>query len=77
MIDFLKFILENIVDNPDKLLLEESNDDIGEVIIIKSSDSDKALIIGRNGKNIKAIRALCFAYAKKNNVRSPYIKILD
>ncbi len=76
MVEFIKFLLENIVEHPEEITVEETTDDIGNVLLIKANDKDKALIIGKNGRNIKAIRSLASIISKREGKRI-FIKIAD
>jgi len=56
--EFLKFILENIVDEKDKLEITVKKDDLGILLAVKVSPSDMGKLIGKNGQTIKALRTL-------------------
>ncbi|MBD3280766.1 KH domain-containing protein [Candidatus Dojkabacteria bacterium] len=77
MEEFIKYLLENIIENPEALEISEETDDKGRVIVIDAEDRDKALIIGKGGRNIKAIRELAFMYAKKHDEEKVFLKIRD
>lgn len=76
MRDFVEYVVKQIVDNPDDVMVEEGEDDKGKVLTVKLAESDKAFVIGKGGRNIKAIRDLASIVGKKNNERF-YIKIAD
>lgn len=77
MVDFIKYLLENIVETPESLSVQEETDEKGRVIVIDADDRDKALIIGKEGRNIKAIRELAFMYAKRHGEEKVFLKIKD
>jgi hypothetical protein len=56
--DFIHFVIENIVDHPEQVAIEEKDEEYGKKISIKVAQEDIGLIIGREGKRIKAIRRL-------------------
>lgn len=76
MKDFIEYIIKNIVDNPDDVRIEETEDDRGKVIEVYLAQEDKPLVIGKEGRNIKAIRNLSLIAGKKND-ENFYIKIID
>jgi uncharacterized protein len=76
MRDFVEYVVKQIVDNPDDVMVEEGEDDKGKVLTVKLAESDKAFVIGKGGRNIKAVRDLASIVGKKNNERF-YIKIAD
>lgn len=68
MKEFLEYLLQNIVDHPDEIRIEE--DTLGDhsvqyTIFAKQEDIGK--IIGREGKIIQAIRNLVKVLAVKEN----------
>lgn len=76
MRDFVEYVVKQIVDNPDDVMVEEGEDEKGKVLTVKLAETDKAFVIGKGGRNIKAIRDLASIVGKKNNERF-YIKIAD
>jgi len=56
--DFIHFVIENIVDHPEQVAIEEKDEEYGKKISIKVAQEDIGLIIGREGRRIKAIRRL-------------------
>lgn len=56
--DFLKYVLEAIVDDVDQLEIEQVRDDMGVLLTVKVSDSDMGKLIGKAGQTIKALRTL-------------------
>jgi len=67
MKELLKFILENIVENIEKIEINESEQDNMIIFELNSSDEDKGRIIGRDGRTIKAIRQLLQLKGYKEN----------
>lgn len=69
MEDLLNFILEAIVQKPDKITLESTEKD-GLVNLTLSVDKeDMGRVIGKNGKIIKAIRTILRIRALKEGKR--------
>lgn len=57
MKDILLFILKTIVDNPDAVTVEESEQEEGIItFIIKVDPADMGKVIGKEGKVIRALR---------------------
>ncbi len=56
MKDLLTFIIQNILGKDAKFEVEEVNEDSVVKLIVKTSDEDGGMIIGKQGKIIKAIR---------------------
>ena len=59
------FVVKKLVDKPEVVSVEESKD--GDVTVLKLvvDESDKGKVIGKQGKVIKAIRAVVGAAASK------------
>jgi predicted RNA-binding protein YlqC (UPF0109 family) len=77
MENFLKYILENIVEHKDKIHIERVEDRIGEILLkVEIEDSDKGVVIGKNGKNIQALKNLLNIIARKEG-KKVFIKIQD
>ncbi len=67
MKNLIEEIVKTLVDNPDAVVVRESGDNLEETVAyeIKVEESDKGKLIGKNGKNINAIRLLIRAAAAK------------
>lgn len=46
-IEFLKYILENIVDNPSDIQIESKDDELGTLLTLKVNHQDMGLVIGK------------------------------
>ncbi|MDD5013901.1 MAG: KH domain-containing protein [Atribacterota bacterium] len=76
MKELIELIIKGIVDNPDKV---EINEIIGEktsIFEVKVDSSDIGKVIGRQGRNIKSIRTIVNAAAQKDDKRV-IIEIVD
>jgi predicted RNA-binding protein YlqC (UPF0109 family) len=74
--ELIELIIRGIVDNPDKV---EINEIIGEktsIFEVKVDSSDIGKVIGRQGRNIKSIRTIVNAAAQKDD-RRVVIEIVD
>jgi len=70
MKEFVEFIVKQLVDEPEKVKIEESmpNENTFE-IKIKVQQSDIGKVVGKKGKNIDALRTLMTAVAAKGRHR--------
>ena len=76
MKELIELIIKGIVDNPDKV---EVNEIIGEktsIFEVRVDSNDIGKVIGRQGRNIKAIRTIVNAAAQKDDKRV-VIEIVD
>lgn len=70
MREFLEYLIKNIVDVPEKVNIDESEDDYGNVLLTITVDpSDMGKIIGKEGRIIKSIRELTKIIAVRVNRR--------
>ena len=70
MDSLLKFLISQIVDNPDAVGIEVSKDETGTIILTATVDpNDMGKVIGKSGKIISAIRELVKVKAIKQNQR--------
>lgn len=63
--DLVEYLVLSIVDDADAVSLEVIDGDNASVIEITVSEPDVAKVIGRHGRNIKAIRTLARALAAR------------
>lgn len=56
--DFIRFVLEALVDDKDDLKIEGRIDELGALIIVQVSDNDMGKLIGKGGQTVKALRTL-------------------
>jgi len=54
----LKYFVSSIVKKPEKVVIEEKEDDKFINLNVKVDKEDKKIVIGKNGQTIKAIRNL-------------------
>lgn len=69
MKDFVAYIVKNLVDNPDKVLINEIGGTQTLIIELSVDKADIGKIIGKRGKTINAIRTLLMSVASRNGVR--------
>jgi predicted RNA-binding protein YlqC (UPF0109 family) len=59
------FVVKKLVDKPEAVTVSESQDGDAAVLTVVVDETDKGKVIGRQGKVIKAIRAVVGAAAEK------------
>ncbi|MFC2103066.1 KH domain-containing protein [Bacteroidota bacterium] len=71
MKEFIEFIAKQLVDKPDKVIVEETTPDEYTIKLnIKVDESDIGKIIGKKGRNINAMRTLLIAVGAKEKHRA-------
>ena len=70
MRDLLVFLARSLVDQPDKVSVEEFEEDDGTVVLeLTVADDDYGQVIGRGGRTAQALRTVVKAAAVKDNKR--------
>lgn len=66
MKELVEYILKNLVDNPDdiEVTVVDGGENEPVLINVKLNDEDKGLVIGKEGRNINAIRTILSIKAK-------------
>lgn len=70
MKEFLEFVIRQLVEFPDEMLLSEVPNGKTTVFRLQLRQSDVGRIIGRNGQTIQAIRALLSSAAARHGQRA-------
>ncbi|HEY5123880.1 MAG TPA: KH domain-containing protein [Ignavibacteria bacterium] len=65
MKEFLEFIAKHLVDNPDAVVVEETESDGKVLLKLYVDDKEIGKVIGRAGRNAKAMRVLLSAIGAK------------
>ncbi len=73
---FIEYVVKNIVDHPDEVVIERSVDDRGVLLKMSVNPEDMGKIIGKGGATAKAIRTLLRVLGSKNDERLN-LKIID
>ena len=77
MKEFIEFIVKRLVDNPDKVSVEETTPDEHTIeISLKVDQSDIGKVIGKQGRNVNAMRTLLTAVGAKGKHRAT-LQILE
>ncbi|HCL90329.1 MAG TPA: RNA-binding protein, partial [Candidatus Atribacteria bacterium] len=69
MRELIELIVKGIVDNPDKVEINEIIGEKSSIFEVKVDPSDIGKVIGRQGRNIKSIRTILNAAAQKDDKR--------
>ena len=70
MKDFLEYLARALVDEPDRVQVEEFEEDDGTLVLeLSVGDDDYGQIIGRGGRTAQALRTVVKAAAVKDNRR--------
>lgn len=70
MKELIEYIAKAIADNPDKVVVTETQEDDRIVIKLEVAPEDKGKVIGREGRVVQAMRTLLRVAAVKNGTRA-------
>lgn len=70
MKEFLEFVIRQLVEFPDEVMLSEIPNGRTILFRLQMRQSDVGRIIGRNGQTIQAIRALLASSAARHDQRA-------
>ena len=70
MKEFLEFVIRQLVDYPDEVMLSEIPNGRMTIFKVQMRQTDVGRIIGRNGQTIQAIRALLTSSAARHGQRA-------
>lgn len=76
MKELLTYIAQNLVDNPDEVMVTERETDSETVFEVRVAEGDMGKIIGRQGRIVKEIRILMRAVAQKQG-KNVSVEIMD
>ncbi len=68
-VEFLEYVVKELVDNPEAVKVDRKVDEMGVLITLDVDSADMGKIIGKNGNTAKAIRTLLRVVGMKNNSR--------
>ncbi len=69
MRELIELIIKGIVDNPDKVEINEIIGERSSIFEVRVDPNDIGKVIGRQGRNIKSIRTIVNAAAQKDDKR--------
>lgn len=74
--DFVKYVVDQLVTQPEKVIVDEITDDLGVLVNLQVARDDMGKIIGKNGQTAKSLRVLLRVIGAKTNTRVN-MKILE
>ena len=75
-IDFLQFIVENLVENKEDIVIDRTEDELGVLLTLKVNKEDMGVIIWKWWNTINSIRTLLRIFWMKIDKRLN-LKVLD
>jgi predicted RNA-binding protein YlqC (UPF0109 family) len=69
MKDLIEYIIKQIVNNPDAVVIEENDENDMTMVNLTVAKEDMGLVIGKSGNTIKALRKLLSVKGKSEGVR--------
>lgn len=70
MRELLEYLAQSLVDRPDRVKVEEFEEDDGTIVLeLSLDDGDYGRVIGRGGRTAQALRTVIKAAAVKDNRR--------
>ena len=76
MKQLLTYLIQNLVDHPDKVSVTERENAGGTVYEVRVADGDMGKVIGRQGRIIKEVRVLMKAIAQRKG-KKVTVEVLD
>lgn len=74
--EYVNLILKPLLDQPESLSIQETQDPMGVLLTIKIHKDDMGIVIGKAGETAKAVRHLARIVGIKGNARVS-IKIVE
>jgi len=75
-VDFLQFIVENLVENQEDIVIERTEDELWVLLTLKVNSDDMWIIIGKAWNTVNSIRSLLRLFGMKAEKRIN-LKVLD
>ena len=76
MKELLTYIVQSLVDNPDKVTVDEKTTERETVFEVRVADGDMGKVIGRQGRIIKEVRILMKAVAQRKG-KKVSVEVID
>jgi len=76
MKDLVEVIAKSLVENPDKVVVTQKEDDRAIIVELKVAQSDMGKVIGKQGRIAKAIRSVVKA-ASANETKKVLVDIVQ
>ncbi len=70
--ELLEYLVKNLVENPDAVSVEAIEDEKTTTLRLKVAQSDLGRVMGREGRNARAMRTLLHAVGAKSGRRTTF-----
>jgi predicted RNA-binding protein YlqC (UPF0109 family) len=77
MLEFILQAIKMLVDKPDEINIDIVETDQRLIYELKVGDGDYGKVIGKNGRNISALRTLVFAINAKEGGKRARLDVVD
>jgi len=77
MKDFIKYIVEKLVDNPDEVNVTQVDSEKTIILELSVKEGDLGKVIGKKGRTAKALRTLLTAAAAKQGQKRAILEIIE
>ena len=77
MKDFIKYIEEKLVDNPDEVKVTQVDSEKTIILELSVKEGDLGKVIGKKGRTAKALRTLLTAAAAKQGQKRAILEIIE
>lgn len=57
-VEFLQYLVENIVENVSDIKIESRDDELGTLVTLEVNKDDMGIIIGKKGSTVNALRSI-------------------
>jgi hypothetical protein len=76
MKELVQYVAKSLVNNPDAVEVNESENENGSVLELRVAKEDLGRVIGKQGRTAKSIRAILNAAASRSN-RKVVLEIIE
>lgn len=74
---FLKYVLEAILDHPEDIKIDRKIDDLGILLELTVHKEDVGKVIGKGGQTLKSLRVLLRLIGSKNDGQRINLRLLE
>ena len=76
MKELITYIVQNLVENPDSVVVNEVAGDKAQLYEVRVDHNDLGKVIGKQGRTIRSVRALVSAAASRSGKRAT-VEVVD
>jgi hypothetical protein len=77
MQEFIEYVVKKLVDKPDEVKVNAVETEKRIIYELTVGEGDYGKVIGKNGKNISALRSLVFAINAKQGGKRARLDVID